>query len=150
MPPAPGRPEPRARQWRERVQRSSSLQTLSSCCDVQRAWSVPSPGGMGLLRFPDPYDFDLSTARYRRWGRDPANLWEDGALWRAVGGRDVRIAAAVGGVDVQPLDAETGAAARKLLGAEFDLDEFYAFAATEPVLARVVPPLRGLRPPLAP
>jgi DNA-3-methyladenine glycosylase II len=105
---------------------------------------------MGLLRFPDPYDFDLSTARYRRWGRDPANLWEDGALWRAVGGRDVRIAAAVGGVDVQPLDAETGAAARKLLGAEFDLDEFYAFVATEPLLARVVPPLCGLRPPLAP
>src|SRR3954454_11521187 len=112
---------------------------------------------MGLLRFPDPYDFDLSTARYRRWGRDPANLWEDGALWRAVGGRDVRIGAAVGGVGVQPLDAETGgaagggvapqplaaetgAAARKLLGAEFDLDEFYAFVATEPLLARVVPP----------
>jgi DNA-3-methyladenine glycosylase II len=105
---------------------------------------------MGLLRFPDPYDFDLSTARYRRWGRDPANLWEDGALWRAVGGREVRIAPTHGGVDVQPLDAETGAAARKLLGAEFELDGFYAFAATEPVLARVVPPLRGLRPPLAP
>jgi 3-methyladenine DNA glycosylase/8-oxoguanine DNA glycosylase len=105
---------------------------------------------MGLLRFPDPYDFDLSTARYRRWGRDPANLWEDGALWRAVGGRELRIAATEGGVDVEPLDAETGAAARKLLGAEFDLDEFYAFAATEPVLARVVSPLRGLRPPLAP
>ena len=30
---------------------------------------------------------------------------------------------------------------RKLLGAEFDLDPFYAFAATEPVLARVVPPV---------
>ena len=62
----------------------------------------------------------------------------------------MRIAALDGGVDVEPLDAETGAAVRKLLGAEFDLDAFYAFAATEPVLARVVPPLRGLRPPLAP
>src|SRR6266852_466465 len=84
------------------------------------------------------------------WGRDLANLWEDGALWRAVDGREVRIAAAPGGVDVEPLDAETGAVVRKLLGAEFDLDPFYAFAATEPVLAGVVDGLRGLRPPVAP
>ncbi len=105
---------------------------------------------MTALRFPEPYDFDLSTERYRRWGRDPANLWEDGALWRAVDGREVRIAAAAGGVAVEPLDAQTGPVVRKLLGAEFDLDSFYAFAATEPVLARIVPPLRGLRPPVAP
>jgi hypothetical protein len=105
---------------------------------------------MTLLRLPDPYDFELSTARYRRWGSDPANLWEDGALWRAVGGREVRVAAMDGGVDVRPLDAETGAEIRKLLGGEFDLDAFHAFASTEPVLARVVPALRGLRPPLAP
>src|SRR6266852_8805481 len=84
------------------------------------------------------------------WGRDLANLWEDGALWRAVGGREVRIAPAPGGVDVEPLDAETGAVARKLLGAEFDLDPFYAFAATDPVLAGIVDRLRGLRPPVAP
>ncbi len=38
---------------------------------------------------------------------------------------------------------------RKLLGAEFDLDEFYAFAAGEPVLAKLVQELRGLRPPIA-
>ena len=41
-----------------------------------------------------------------------------------------------GGVDVEPLDAAIGAVVRKLLGAEFDLDEFAAFAATEPVLAK--------------
>ena len=105
---------------------------------------------MALLRFPEPYDFDLSTARYRLWGRDPANLWEDGALWRAVDGREVRITAADGGVDVRPLNAATRPVVGKLLGAQFDLDSFYAFAATEPVLARVVPPLRGLRPSLAP
>jgi DNA-3-methyladenine glycosylase II len=105
---------------------------------------------MGVLHVPEPYDFDLSTARFRSWGRDWANVWEDGALWRAVGGREVRITGVDGGVDVEPLDAETGEIARKLLGAEFDLDSFYAFAATEPVLARVVPSLRGLRPPLAP
>ena len=105
---------------------------------------------MALVRLPDPYDFELSTARYRTWGRDLANFWEDGALWRAVGGREVRIAAAPGGVDVEPLDAESGAVARKLLGAEFDLDPFYAFAATDPVLAGLVERLRGLRPPVAP
>jgi len=105
---------------------------------------------MTLLPFPQPFDFELSTARYRRWGRDPANLWEDGALWRAVDGREVRIAPLNGAVDVEPLDAATGPVALKILGAEFDLDAFYAFATTEPVLARVVPELQGLRPTLAP
>ena len=105
---------------------------------------------MTLLRFSEPYDFELSTARYRSWGRDLANLWEGRALWRAVGGREVRIAAADGGVDVEPFDDVIGSTVRKLLGAEFDLESFYAFAATQPLLARVVPALRGLRPPLAP
>src|SRR5919204_5612595 len=105
---------------------------------------------MTLLRFPEPYDFELSTARYRSWGRDPANLWDDGALWRAVDGREVRIASMNGGVDVEPLDAATGPVVRKLLGSEFELEPFYAFATTEPVLGRVVPRLRGLRPPVAP
>src|SRR4051794_25068398 len=99
---------------------------------------------MALLQLPEPYDFDFSTARFRSWGRDWANVWEDGALWRAVAGGEVRIAAADGGVDVEPLDAITAAVARKLLGTEFDLDSFYAFAATEPVLAGIVPSLRGL------
>src|SRR6185503_18176171 len=47
-------------------------------------------------------------------------------------------------------DAEVAATVRKLLGAEFDLESFYEFAATHPVLAKIVPALRGLRPPLAP
>ena len=61
----------------------------------------------------------------------------------------MRITAAPGGVDVEPLDAEVEPVVRKLLGAEFDLDEFYAFAAGEPVLAELVEELRGLRPPIA-
>jgi len=105
---------------------------------------------VALLSFPQPFDFDLSTARYRTWGRDAANVWEDGALWRAVGGREVRICGADGGVDVEPLDAESAAVVCKLLGADFDLGAFYAFAATEPVLAELVQRLRGLRPPIAP
>jgi DNA-3-methyladenine glycosylase II len=105
---------------------------------------------VALLRLPEPYDFELSTGRFRAFGPDLANLWNDGALYRAVGGREVRIAAADAGVDVEPLDAETGVVVRKVLGTEFDLDAFAAFAATEPVLARLSEQLRGLRPPLAP
>ncbi|HWE80748.1 MAG TPA: hypothetical protein VG265_03795, partial [Gaiellaceae bacterium] len=57
-----------------------------------------------LLPFPAPYDFQLSTERFRVFGPDIANLWHDGALHRVIAGREVRIAAAVGGVDVEPLD----------------------------------------------
>jgi DNA-3-methyladenine glycosylase II len=101
------------------------------------------------LRLSEPYDFELSTARYRAFGTDLANLWHDGGLHRVVGGREVRITAAPGGVDVEPLDVEVERVVRKLLGVEFDLDEFYAFAACEPVLAGLVQELRGLRPPIA-
>ena len=104
---------------------------------------------MPLLRLPEPYAFELSTARYRAFGTDLANLWHDGGLHRVVEGREVRITAAPGGVDVQPLDAEVDPIVRRLLGSEFDLDEFYAFAATDPVLAGLVLDLRGLRPPIA-
>jgi DNA-3-methyladenine glycosylase II len=105
---------------------------------------------MALLQIPQPYAFERSTERFRRWGRDLANLWEDGALWRAVDGREVRVVSADGGVDVTPLDESIGATVMKLLGVDFDLDAFYAFAVTQPVLSQIVPGLRGLRPPLAP
>ncbi len=105
---------------------------------------------MALLRLPEPYDFTLSTERFRAFGPDRANLWHDGALYRVVGGREVRIAAAPGGVDVEPLDLEIELEVRKLLGAEFDLDSFACWAAGEPVLARIAPQLAGFRPPLAP
>jgi DNA-3-methyladenine glycosylase II len=102
-----------------------------------------------LLELPEPYDFELSTTRYRAFGSDLANLWHEGGLHRVVAGREVRITDAHGGVDVGPLDAEIEPVVRKLLGVEFDLDELYAFAAGEPVLAKLVVELRGLRPPIA-
>jgi len=40
-----------------------------------------------LLRFPEPYDFEISTERFRAFGPDVANLWHEGALQRVVGGR---------------------------------------------------------------
>jgi DNA-3-methyladenine glycosylase II len=104
---------------------------------------------VSLVRLPDPYDFELSTARYRAFGPDIANLWLDGGLHRVIDGREVRITAAAGGVDVEPLDGAVEPVARKLLGGEFELEPFYAFAEREPVLAGLLPRLRGLRPPIA-
>jgi len=62
----------------------------------------------------------------------------------------VRIAAADGGVDVEPLDAETEAVAHKVLGFEFDLVAFSAWAAGEELLAPLVVRFAGFRPTLAP
>jgi len=105
---------------------------------------------MALLRLPEPFDFELSTERFRAFGPDLANVWADGALHRVVGAREVRIEPAARGVRVEPLDDETRPVVLKLLGAEFDLAAFYQWAQAEPVLARLTRELTGFRPPLAP
>jgi 3-methyladenine DNA glycosylase/8-oxoguanine DNA glycosylase len=103
-----------------------------------------------LLPLPDPYDFELSTERFRAFGPDIANLWYEGGVHRVVGGREIRIEASRGGVDVEPLDDETDPVARAMVGAGFELDPFYAWAEGDEVLRELVPRLAGLRPPLAP
>ena len=103
-----------------------------------------------LLPLPAPYDFVLSTERFRRFGVDLANLWDDDALLRAVGGREVRIRAAPGGIDVEPLDEVIRPHVLTLLGAPFDLAAFYAWAAPDEVLGPLTVRLVGLRPPLVP
>ncbi len=108
------------------------------------------PSSMSLLRFPEPYDFELSTSRFRAFGTDLANRLVGKTLYRAVAGREVRIVARPGGVDVEPLDEETKPVVAHLLGAPFDLRPFYRWAARDVVLAPVVERLRGFRPPLAP
>jgi len=105
---------------------------------------------VALVEIPEPFDFELSTARFRAFGLDLATVWEDGALYRAVGGRELRITAAEGGVDVDPLDAETEPVVRKVLGFEFDLVAFSAWAAGEDELAPLVVRFAGFRPTLAP
>ena len=105
---------------------------------------------MPLLRLPEPYDFAVSTERFRAFGPDLANLWREGGLHRVVGTREVRIEPAPGGVFVDPLDARIEPIVRKLLGLEFELEPFYRFAGRDPVLRRLVPKLAGFRPPIAP
>jgi 3-methyladenine DNA glycosylase/8-oxoguanine DNA glycosylase len=101
-----------------------------------------------LLRLPEPYDYALSTSRFQAFGTDLANRFVDGVLHRAVGGRDVTIAAAPGGVDVEPLDDETRPVVMKLLGTPFDLDGFYEWA--DGPIRTLTKRLRGFRPPLQP
>ena len=96
---------------------------------------------------PQPFDFELTTERFRVFGPDLTNLWREGGLHHVTGRREVRIEAAPGGVDVEPLDDQAAAVVRKLLGAEFDLA---GFAPSDPVLAAEVGRLRGFRPALAP
>jgi DNA-3-methyladenine glycosylase II len=102
---------------------------------------------MALLAVPQPFSFEHTTERFRVFGPDNATLWREGGLHRVVGGREVRIEAALGGVDVEPLDEETRPVALMLVGAEFDLG---AFRPTDPLLAVLATRLRGFRPPLAP
>jgi DNA-3-methyladenine glycosylase II len=105
---------------------------------------------MPLLAVPEPFDFDLTTERFRAFGPDLANLWVDGALHRVVGAREVRIEPARGGVRVEPLDDEARPVVGKLLGLEFDLAGFYEWAKRDPVLKELTTRLAGFRPPLAP
>ena len=62
----------------------------------------------------------------------------------------MRIAPAEGGVDVDPLDADIEAVVRQVLGFEFDLVAFAAWAAREERLAPLVVRFAGFRPTLAP
>ena len=105
---------------------------------------------MALLAVPEPFSLELTTARFRAFGLDRATVWEDRALYRAVGGREVRIAAGEGGVEVDPLDTETEPVVRMLLGFDFDLVAFSAWAAAEEELAPLVVRFAGFRPSLSP
>jgi DNA-3-methyladenine glycosylase II len=105
---------------------------------------------VALVEIPEPFDFELSTARFRAFGVDRANVWHEGGLHRVVRGREVRIEAASGGVDVEPLDTETEAVVRKVLGLEFGLEPFYEWAAGLAELAELPHRFRGFRPTLAP
>jgi DNA-3-methyladenine glycosylase II len=105
---------------------------------------------VGHLAVPQPYDFERSLDRFTFWGVDRANVWRQDGLHRVVDGREIRITAAEGGVDVEPFDEAIEPVVAKLLGLELDLPPFFEFAQRDPVLADAVRLLPGFRPPLAP
>jgi DNA-3-methyladenine glycosylase II len=102
-----------------------------------------------LLPVPEPYDFELSTARYREWG-DGSTVSHDGGLHRVVAGTEVRIERAPGGVRIEPGSVEAAAEVSRLLGLPFELEPFLAWATAQPVLAGVVAAVTGFRPTLHP
>jgi DNA-3-methyladenine glycosylase II len=103
-----------------------------------------------LLPIPEPYDFELATARFRDFGSDHATVWHEGGLHRVVAGREVRITAAAGGVDVEPWSDDAAVAVGRLLGLPFELDPFRAWAAADPIMAHVVGSIPGFRPTMNP
>jgi DNA-3-methyladenine glycosylase II len=103
-----------------------------------------------LLEIPAPYDFELSTIRFRDFGTDGATVLHDGGLHRVVAGREVRVAAAAGGVTIEPWSDAAADGIGRLLGVSFDLGAFRSWAAEEPVLGPIVKALPGFRPTLNP
>ena len=103
-----------------------------------------------LLRIPEPYDFELSTTRFRNFGSDRATVWHDGGLHRVVAGREVRITAARGGVEAEPWSAEAAPEIGLLLGLPFDLDAFREWASGDATLALVLDMVPGFRPTMNP
>jgi 3-methyladenine DNA glycosylase/8-oxoguanine DNA glycosylase len=103
-----------------------------------------------LLPVPQPYDFALSTTRYRELGTDLATMWHEGGVHRVAAGKEVRVEAAPRGVRVEPGDDASVEEIGRLLGLSFDLDPFRACADRDPVLGPIVRRLAGFRPTLNP
>ena len=103
-----------------------------------------------LLAVPQPYDFHLSTVRFRDFGTDGATVWHDDGLHRVVAGREIRIEPMSGGVRVDPASREATAEVSRLLGLPFELDPFREWATRDPVLGPILELLRGFRPTLNP
>jgi DNA-3-methyladenine glycosylase II len=103
-----------------------------------------------IVEIPEPFDFELSTVRFRDFGSDGATVWHEGGLHRVVAGREVRVTAADGGVTVEPWSDEVGAEIGRLLGVPFDLGTFREWAQADPVLSEIVSTLSGFRPTLNP
>ncbi|HEV8309369.1 MAG TPA: DNA-3-methyladenine glycosylase [Methylomirabilota bacterium] len=120
---------------------------------------------MFTLRPGPPLDFALTLQRYALWGVDPANVYQEGVLYRVArtGGRRVPFRLAAGGSadcprvtvtfdgpDTRETRAALRAEASRLLGSTADLRGFYRHAGRDPVLAPLVRSFYGLRPTLAP
>ena len=121
---------------------------------------------MKITLAPDgPLDAGATLARYRLWGEDPSNQIDGDVLRRVLrlAGRlvpyevrwrglteDARLTVEAPGARGSNVATALTAEVRRLFGLDFDLAGFYRMAKGEPALARLVEPLYGLRPTLAP
>src|SRR3989449_2922838 len=121
---------------------------------------------MNVVLTPDgPLDAGGTLARYHLWGEDPANQIAGDVFRRVLrhGRRllpyevrwtgsvdDARIVIRIPGAGGAAVGAAAVAEVRRMLGLGFDLTGFYRMAKGDPALARLVEPLYGLRPTLAP
>jgi DNA-3-methyladenine glycosylase II len=101
-----------------------------------------------FVPIPQPYDFVLSTTRFRDFGSDGATVWHEKGLHRVVAGKEVRIEPATGGVRVEPDGADVEAEVGRLLGRPFELEPFRVWARRDAVLGRFTRALAGFRPTL--
>ena len=107
------RRRPRVRAHRARAATSTSRASRTS---------ATTRSTMSLLRFPDPYDFELSTGRFRAFGTDLANRLDGGCCTARSAAARCASRRGPGGVDVEPLDDVTRPVVEQLLGAPFELD----------------------------
>ena len=112
-----------------------------------------------------PLDVERTLARYRIWGEDPANRLVGNTFRRVVrvAGRllgyelhwsgppdAVRLTLSVPGSRSARGVAAALAEVRRLLFLDADVSSFYGLAKGDPILSRLIVPLYGLRPTLAP
>ncbi len=118
-----------------------------------------------LLSVPGPLDLARTFSRFQTWGEDPVNRLSEGVLRRAVRvgarwhgyelrwtgeGGATRVTVAVPGARRPEILAAAVAEARRICGADLDLEAFYRAAKEDPVLSDLAPRLHGLRPTLMP
>ena len=104
-----------------------------------------------VLRIPEPYDFELSTTRFRSFGSDHATVWHEGGLHRVVAGREVRIAAVQGGVAIEPWSDEAAGEVGAHAGTPVRSRSRSAlWARDDATMAMVVGSVPGFRPTLNP
>jgi len=112
-----------------------------------------------------PLDVTATLARYQIWGEDPVNR-VDGNVFRRVlrtgealvpyevrwSGPvdDVRLTIHIPGARSAVVADAAAGEVRRLFGLDFDLPGFYRMAKADAALARLVEPLYGMRPTLAP
>jgi len=118
-----------------------------------------------ILDVPGPLDLARTFSRFQTWGEDPVNRLSEGVFRRAVrvgarwhgyelrwtGEADAtRVTVTVPGARRPEVLAAAVAEARRICGADLDLEAFYRAAKEDAVLGELAPRLRGLRPTLMP